>query len=144
MPARNRRLPRHLSWPLTSTDISSALGETSSRALQLSFFDHHWTDGTLLKADWRPPIGSNYGAGLLPDWWSSVWITVGPVPSGERAAARQLLCEQALPELRSWVEKARNGSEAWVLSRHSIAWQYADHLLCVSRDGQLYQPVKLP
>ncbi|MFF2819537.1 hypothetical protein ACFVT9_28955 [Kitasatospora cineracea] len=138
MPARNRRLPRHLSWPLTSTDICSALGETPSDALRLSFFDHHWTDGTVLQASWVPPIGSNYGAGLPPDWWSSVQITVGPVPSGERAAVRQILREQALPELRDWVDKARNGPEGWVLSRHSIAWQYADQSLYLSRDQQPY------
>ncbi|OKJ05603.1 hypothetical protein [Kitasatospora sp. CB01950] len=144
MPARNRRLPRHLSWPLTSTDICSVLDETRSQALHLSFFDRRWTDGAILKADWVPPIGSNYGAGLPPEWWSSVWITVGPVPSGERAAARRILREQALPELRSWVEKARNGSEAWALSRHSIAWQYANQSLRISHDGQLYQPVELP
>ncbi len=143
VPARNRRLPRHLSWPLTSTDVCSALGETPSSALRLSFFDHHWTDGTVLQVSWVPPIGSNYGTGLPPDWWSSVWITVGPVPGGERAAVRQVLREQALPELRSWVEKARNGSEAWALSRHSIAWRYVDQSLHLSCDQQPYQPVEL-
>ncbi|WP_159400262.1 hypothetical protein [Streptomyces sp. XY431] len=143
MPARNRRLPRHLSWPLTSTDICSALGETPSNALQLGFFDHHWTDRTLLKARWVPPTGSNYGTGLPPDWWSSVWITVGPIPSSERATAHQVLREQALPELRTWVGKARNGSEAWALSRHSIAWRYVDQSLDLSHDQQPYQPVKL-
>ncbi|GHH81514.1 hypothetical protein GCM10018781_64310 [Kitasatospora indigofera] len=144
MPARNRRLPQHLSWPLTSTDICSALGETPSHALQLSFFDHHWTDGTLLKARWVPPTSSNYGAGLPSDRWSSVWITVAPIPGSERAAARQILREQALPELRNWVEKARNGSEAWALSRHSIAWRYVNRFLHLSHDQQPYQPVKLP
>ncbi len=144
MPARSRRLPRHLSWPLTTTDICSALGETPSKSLQLSFFDHHWTDGTLLKASWVPPTGSNYGTGLPPDWWSSVWLTVGPVPGSERATTRDLLREHALPELQRWIDNARHGSQAWALSRHSISWQVAGQSLNLSHDGQPYRPVKLP
>ncbi|QKW23401.1 hypothetical protein HUT16_33805 [Kitasatospora sp. NA04385] len=142
MPARNRRLPRHLSWPLTSTDIASALGEPPSDALRLSFFDHHWTDGTLLKADWVPPIGSNHGAGLPPDWWSSVFITVAPVPGGERATTRRILREQALPELRRWIDDARHRSQAWALSRHSISWRLAGRSLHLSHDGRPYRPVE--
>ncbi|MCX4682749.1 hypothetical protein OG401_00220 [Kitasatospora purpeofusca] len=144
MPARNRRLPRHLSWPLTTTDICSTLGETPSNALQLSFGSHSSTDGPLLQARWKPPIGSNYGNGLHPNWWSSVWISVSPLPNGERAAARQVLREQALPELRQWVDNARTGSEAWALSRHSISWNLTSQALHVSHDEQPYQPVKLP
>ncbi|MFF0391104.1 hypothetical protein ACFYS8_20810 [Kitasatospora sp. NPDC004615] len=144
MPARNRRLPRHLSWPLTSTDVCSALGETPSNALMLHFDNVPRTDGTLLRASWMPPIGSNYGTGLCPDMWSSVWITIATVPSGERAAARRILREQALPALREWVDKARHGSEAWALSRHSISWRLVDQSLHLSRDQQPYQPVELP
>ncbi|MFE2410937.1 hypothetical protein ACFXDE_21585 [Kitasatospora sp. NPDC059408] len=144
MPARNRRLPRHLSWPLTSTDISSGLGEVPSDALQLGFGGLGSTDGIILAASWTPPIGSNYGNGLHPRSWSSVWIIVVPVPSGERAAARRILREQALPELRQWIESARTGSEAWALSRHSIAWKLTGQCLHLSRDGQPYHPVRLP
>ncbi|MFE2105899.1 hypothetical protein ACFXAF_08520 [Kitasatospora sp. NPDC059463] len=144
MPARNRRLPRHLSWPLTSTDICSALGERPSSTLRIGFSDHHRTDGTLLRARWVPPAGSNYGTGLPPDWWSSVWITIGPVASSERATARQVLREQALPELRTWVEKARHGSPAWALSRRTVAWRYVDRSLHLSHDQQPYRPVERP
>ncbi|MFE2347951.1 hypothetical protein ACFVT9_29015 [Kitasatospora cineracea] len=144
MPARNRRLPRHLSWPLTSTDISSDLGEAPSDALQLSFGNFGPPDRTLLTAYWRPPVGSNYGNGLHPRWWSSVWILVAPVPSGERADARQILRERALPDLRQWIDNARTGSQAWALSRHSISWKLTSQALHVSHDERPYQPVKLP
>ncbi len=143
MPARNRRLPRHLSWPLTTTDICSALDEPLSRTLHLDFDSVPWTDGTLLRARWVPPTGSNYGTGLHPDWWSSVWITVGPLPSGERATAHRILHDQAFPELRAWVGRARNGSEAWALSRHSIAWRLDGQSLHLSRDQRPYRPVEV-
>ncbi|KDN87065.1 hypothetical protein [Kitasatospora cheerisanensis] len=144
MPARNRRLPRHLSWPLTSTDLASGLGEAPSDALQFDFGSLAPTDGTLLTASWTPPLGSNYGNGPHPRWWSSVWILVAPVPSGERAAARKLLREQALPGLRQWIDEARTGSEAWALSRHTISWKLPGRRLHLSHDGQPYRPVELP
>ncbi|MGW1255700.1 hypothetical protein ACWD5Q_11045 [Streptomyces sp. NPDC002513] len=31
MPARNRRLPRHRAWPLTTTDINECLGPLMTR-----------------------------------------------------------------------------------------------------------------
>ncbi|MFJ5921267.1 hypothetical protein ACIQF6_01540 [Kitasatospora sp. NPDC092948] len=142
MPARNRRLPRHLSWPLSSTDICSVLGETPSDALRLSFADLPGADGTVLQATWMPSTGSNYGTGLPPDWWSSVWIAVAPVPSGERVSARRTLRELALPGLREWVDGARHGSEAWALSRHRVSWRIVDRALQLSRDQQPYRPVE--
>ncbi|MFG2825371.1 hypothetical protein ACGFX4_38820 [Kitasatospora sp. NPDC048365] len=81
---------------------------------------------------------------MPPDWWSSVWITVAPVSGGERAISRQILREQALPELRQWIDEARHGSQAWALSRHSISWQLVGQSLSLSHDHQPYQPVKLP
>ncbi|MFJ5231066.1 hypothetical protein ACIQBJ_14375 [Kitasatospora sp. NPDC088391] len=141
MPARHRRLPQHLSWPLTPTDIGSGLEEAPSDALQFDFGSVRTSDGTLLTADWRPPLPSNYGSGLHPRWWSSVHVFVTPVPSGERADARRLLREQALPELRRWIDGARTGSEAWALSRHSVSWQLVGGSLRISHDEQPYRPV---
>ncbi|MFD8597985.1 hypothetical protein ACFV1L_23555 [Kitasatospora sp. NPDC059646] len=142
MSARHRRLPRHLSWPLTSTDLRSALGEAPSDALQVSFGSRGSTDGSLLDALWRPPVGSNYGNGLHPRWWSSVWIVVIPVPSAERAATRGLLRDLALPALRDWVDRARNGSEGWALTGHSLSWRLVDQRLHLSRDRQPYRAVE--
>ncbi len=56
MPARNRRLPRHLSWPLTTTDIRSALGVEEADSVRLYFGGRLAEDGTVLYVQWVPPV----------------------------------------------------------------------------------------
>ncbi|MFE9171367.1 hypothetical protein ACFYNZ_17895 [Streptomyces kebangsaanensis] len=123
MPARNRRLPRHLSWPLTPTDIRDALGEQEAEAAELSFADQLVEDGTLLYVWWIPPRVSNYGNGFHPSLWYSVQITVCPLPATERAAARHTLRQHALPELRAWIDTARQAPESWTLTEHWRSWR---------------------
>ncbi|MGW1274181.1 hypothetical protein ACWD5A_37000, partial [Streptomyces sp. NPDC002491] len=86
MPARNRRLPRDMSWPLTASDIRAALGEQVADAADVGFGDQARSDGTLLHVEWTPPISSNYGSGIHPALWNSIRIRVMPLPSTERAA----------------------------------------------------------
>ncbi|WNI25982.1 hypothetical protein [Streptomyces sp. ITFR-16] len=141
MPSRNRRLPRHLSWPLTPTDIRTALGEQESALTHPDFADHPYEDRTLLHVEWSPPVSSNYGNGIHPDLWSSVAVRVGPLPATERAAARQALREHALPELAAWIDASRRAPQGWTLSRHSRSWR-VEGRATVHRDD--WKPYRRP
>ncbi|MFJ8475655.1 hypothetical protein [Kitasatospora sp. NPDC094011] len=127
MPARNRRLPRHLSWPLTPTDLREALGARELEAVDLYFGEHPASDGHLLSVLWSPRPSSSYSfGGTRPPWWSHVRIGVGPVPATERAVTRHALQQDALPELAAWITAARRAPEAWTLSRHTRHWHVED------------------
>ncbi|MDQ0964312.1 hypothetical protein QFZ66_008190 [Streptomyces sp. B4I13] len=139
VPARNRRLPRDLSWPLTPSDIRAALGEQVADAADVSFVDQPRGDGTLLHVEWIPPISSNYGSGIHPALWYSVSIRVAPLPSTERAAARSILREHALPELAAWIRAAQRAPEAWTLTRHSRSWRTAGSTAVCTDDRQPYR-----
>lgn len=136
VPARNRHLPRHLSWPLTSTDVRTALGEQMSEVKSLSFNQRCCDDGTLLSVYWTPVISSNYGSGYHPSFWSSVRISISPLPATARAAARQALRAHALPELSDWITEARRAPDGWTLTRHQRSWRLAGHATAHSDDGQ--------
>ncbi|MFD4656097.1 hypothetical protein ACFWP2_10760 [Kitasatospora sp. NPDC058444] len=123
MPARNRRLPRDLAWPLTPTDIRTALGAREPEAVDLDFDGRPWEDGTALHVEWVPRLSANHGGGIHPRWWSTVRIRVAPVPAAERAAARHLLRQDALPELAAWIDAARRAPQTWALARHSRSWR---------------------
>ncbi|MEV6205680.1 hypothetical protein [Kitasatospora sp. NPDC051914] len=139
MPARNRRLPRHLSWPLTPTDLREALGGEPVAPDAVSFDGHPWGDGTLLQVTWLPPTSSNYGQGIHPGLWNTLQIAVAPLPAGERAAARELLRGRVLPELRAWIANARQAPEGWKLSPHSRSWRIEDGTVTRGEDGQPYR-----
>ncbi|KIQ64911.1 hypothetical protein TR51_12510 [Kitasatospora griseola] len=125
MPARNRLLPRGLSWPLTPTDIRSALAEEDGTSVPLDFGRTAREDGVLLTVEWVPQIRSNYGGGIHPTWWETYRIQVAPLPSARRAAARQALRTEALPALAAWIAAARAAPEGWRSVRHSRSWQLA-------------------
>jgi hypothetical protein len=115
MPARDRKLPRGLAWPLTAADISDALripvGGTSGNALDF------WTrngGGTVLYAQWAPSLFAG-----VPGFR----ISVCPVPAAERAAAREILRREALPQLDAWIAEASQASESWLLARHVREWR---------------------
>ncbi|MEH0448002.1 MULTISPECIES: hypothetical protein [unclassified Streptomyces] len=139
MPARNRRLPRGLSWPLTASDIRAALGEQVGEGADLGFGDHPHSDGTVLHVEWVPPISSNYGSGIHPSLWYSVRIRVAPLPSAERAAVRRVLQEQALPELAAWIRAAQRAPEGWTLTRRSRSWRTAGSAAVHRDDWQPYR-----
>ncbi|AVV47138.1 hypothetical protein PYK79_19245 [Streptomyces sp. ID05-04B] len=139
MPARNRRLPRDLSWPLTTSDIRAALGEQGADVADVRFVDQPRSDGTLLEVEWIPPISSNYGSGIHPSLWCSVSIRVAPLPSTGRAAARGILREHALPELAAWISAARRAPEAWTLTRRSRSWRTAGSTAICTDDRQPYR-----
>ncbi|MFE3504983.1 hypothetical protein ACFXPX_16785 [Kitasatospora sp. NPDC059146] len=129
MPSRNRRLPSGLSWPLTATDVRDALGVLGAEradTVRLDFDSRPWEDGTLLHAEWIPPVRSNYGTGgFHPAWWSTVRVGVSPLPAAERPTARLALRHGALPELAAWIDATRTAPETWTHSRHSRRWRLA-------------------
>jgi hypothetical protein len=124
MSARNRRLPRHLSWPLTTSDISDALGPHLTQIGSLGFRDKPSNDGTLLLAGWVPPVTSSYGVGTsMPASMRGLQIRVFPAGTAERAAARTILRREALPQLDEWITRALRAPETWLLTRHARHWQ---------------------
>ncbi|WP_033258964.1 MULTISPECIES: hypothetical protein [Kitasatospora] len=127
MPARNRLLPRNRSWPLTATDVRTALGDPMMDGVILSFHEHPSESRVLLSATWNRTVRSNYAYGETPDWWGKVLVGVGNLPSAERAAARELLREQALPALREWTAEAlRRADEPWALRTRQRHWSVLD------------------
>ncbi|MCX4741258.1 hypothetical protein [Streptomyces antibioticus] len=128
MPARNRRLPRHLSWPLTTTDITECLGPYMSRVTDLCFVSGHGSETILLGASWTAPFSRNYGRGIHPDS-VGFYIDVHPVAATRRAAVRALLRTQALPQLHEWVARACAADETWRLAPHRHYWRLTDGLL---------------
>ena len=124
MSARNRRLPRHLSWPLTTSDISDALGPRMTQIGNLGFRDNPSNDGTLLLVGWVPPVTSGYGVGTgMPAHMQGLQITVLPLGAADRAAARTILRREALPQLDEWITRALQAPETWLLTRHGRQWQ---------------------
>ncbi|WP_407913995.1 hypothetical protein [Kitasatospora sp. NE20-6] len=139
MPARNRRLPRHLSWPLTPTDIRTALGDRLAEVDEVHFDDRPWDDGTLLHVAFTPVVPSNHGNGIHPDRWLRIQVSVAPLPAADRAAARHVLQQHALAELRAWIDGARRAPEAWTLTRHSRSWCLAGSSAAHRDDGRPYR-----
>ncbi|MEH0545029.1 hypothetical protein QA802_18645 [Streptomyces sp. B21-105] len=125
MSARNRRLPRHRAWPLTTTDVDEGIGDCLAHVGQLRFLTGPDSGTIVLGAVWTAPIPSNYGAGIHPDA-AGIGIDVHPVDAGARAATRALLREQALPQLRAWVMRAITADETWQLTRHGRYWHLSD------------------
>ncbi|MFJ5921391.1 hypothetical protein ACIQF6_02165 [Kitasatospora sp. NPDC092948] len=123
MPARNRQLPRGLSWPLTSTDIRSTLG---AEDVPVGFWRAVREDGVLVSAEWLPRLRGNYGGGIHPGLWETFRVEVWPLPSARRAAARQTLRAEVLPALVEWIAAARSAPEGWQVVGHSRSWRVAD------------------
>jgi hypothetical protein len=127
MPARNRNLPRHLAWPLTTTDIGGALGPRMAHVSKLWFRAEPTADGTLLRVEWVPATVSNYGMGSSkPAYMLGLQIRVSPLKAVDRAAARAVLRQVALPELDTWICHALQASESWLQVRHDRCWQLTD------------------
>lgn len=126
MSARNRRLPRDLAWPLTSTDIGAALGPRMAHVSAARFTARPRDDGTVLRVEWVPALVSNYGVGRMPSHMLGLQITVYPLTAVERAAARAVLQQGALPELDAWICAALQASESWLRVRHGRRWRLAD------------------
>ncbi|MET8542525.1 hypothetical protein ABZW03_17990 [Kitasatospora sp. NPDC004799] len=125
MPARNRRLPRDHSWPLTPTDLHSVLGTPEEGVYSLDFYGRPLDDGTLLRVVWNPPRSSNYSYGGRSSLWPNVGVGVAPLPAADRADARRALRQYALPELAAWIDAIRHAPETWALTRRSRSWRLA-------------------
>ncbi len=67
MSARNRKLPRHRAWPLTTTDITGCLGPYMSRVTDLRFLTGPDSGTIVLGAEWVAPIHRNYGRSMHLD-----------------------------------------------------------------------------
>ncbi|AUY47648.1 hypothetical protein C2142_00170 [Streptomyces sp. CB01881] len=118
------------------------LGEPLMDEVHLGFVEHPQYDSTLLQASRNPLTTSNYGYNKFPAEWSRVRITIAPLPAGERAHARGILREQALPELRDWVDRIRRAPESWSLTRHSLSWRVTGHGVARREDEQPYPPAE--
>ncbi|WP_026178136.1 hypothetical protein [Streptomyces hokutonensis] len=125
MSARNRRLPRHRAWPLTTTDIEECLGPFMTRVTDLRFLTGQDSGTIVLGAEWIAPISRNYGRGMPPDM-VGFRIDVHPVDAAERAATRAVLRAQALPQLHAWVTRAIDADETWRLTPHQHYWRLTD------------------
>ncbi|MFC9398138.1 hypothetical protein ACFTWS_34030 [Streptomyces sp. NPDC057027] len=125
MSARNRRLPRHLAWSLTTTDIDECLGPHMTRVTDLRFLAGHDSGTIVLGAAWVAPNRHNYGRGIHPE---SVGfrIDVHPVGAADRAAIRAVLRAQALPQLHEWVTQAIAADGTWQLTDHQHYWRLSD------------------
>ncbi|MFI5794106.1 hypothetical protein [Streptomyces sp. NPDC051677] len=125
MSARNRRLPRHRAWPLTTTDVNECLGAAMAHVTDLEFLTGHDSGTIVLGAAWVAPLPRNYGRGVHPDT-VGVRIDVHPVAAAERAATRAVLRSQALPQLLRWIEGAITADETWRLTPHQHYWHLTD------------------
>jgi hypothetical protein len=125
MPARNRRLPRNRSWPLTTTDISECLGHYMTRVTDLDFLSGPDSGTIVLGAAWVAPNPRKYGRGSHP---GSVGfrMDVHPVDAAERAATRAVLRARALPQLHAWITQAIAADETWLLTPHRHYWRLTD------------------
>ncbi|MGW1880492.1 hypothetical protein [Streptomyces sp. NPDC001975] len=122
MSARNRRLPRHRAWPLTTTDINECLGACMTRVTALEFLTGHDSGTIVLGAEWVAPNPRNYGRGIHPDM-VGFRIDVHPVDATERAATRAVLRAHALPQLHEWITQAIAADETWQLTPHRHYWR---------------------
>jgi hypothetical protein len=118
VPARNRRLPRHLAWPLTSTDLVEVLGDQYASVTWLRFMEN--SAENVLAVEWVPDRRFNYGHGSFP----SLRVDVHAVKAAERRSVRAALRAQALPELRDWIEHAVGAPPTWQEARHYRYWTW--------------------
>ncbi|MBJ7905089.1 hypothetical protein IF655_17505 [Streptomyces sp. DSM 110735] len=125
MSARNRRLPRGLAWPLTTTDITEHLGPLMSEVRDLDFLTGPAGGTIVLSASWTAPLPRTYGRSIHPD---SVGFSlyVHPVPTPQRATTRPLLRTQALPQLHTWITQSLTATETWRLTPHQRYWHLTD------------------
>ncbi|MFJ7146981.1 hypothetical protein ACIQVT_02085 [Streptomyces sp. NPDC100445] len=128
MSARNRRLPRHRAWPLTTTDIHDCLGPHLDHVVDLRFLTGHDGGTIVLGAAWVAPHPRTYGVGIHPDM-VGVRIDVLPVDAVERAAVRAVLRARALPQLHEWVARAIAADETWRLTPHQHCWRLSEEHL---------------
>ncbi|OIJ68234.1 hypothetical protein [Streptomyces mangrovisoli] len=130
MTARNRRLPRHRSWPLTRADLGEGLGGCLSRVTDLRFLEGDDSGTIVLGAEWIAPAPTSYGRGVHPDM-VGFRVDVHPVATADRAATRVILRERALPRLRAWIAGADEATETWLLTPHRRLWRLVDgRLVC--------------
>ncbi|WP_093878429.1 hypothetical protein [Streptomyces sp. TLI_105] len=122
MSARNRRLPRHRAWPLTTTDIDECLGPHMSRVTDLRFLTGHDSGTIVLGAAWVAPNRRDYGRSIHPDT-VGFRIDVHPVEATDRAATRAVLRAQALPQLHAWITQAIAADETWQWVDHQRSWR---------------------
>ncbi|WP_329136421.1 hypothetical protein OG552_24660 [Streptomyces sp. NBC_01476] len=122
MPARERRLPRHLAWPLTATDVRACLGPLMAQVTELRFLAGPGAGTLVLRAEWIAPDPFNHGRGTHPET-VGFRIDVLPVEAAGRAAARAVLQARALPQLHAWVTEALAADETWRTARHHHCWR---------------------
>ncbi|MYX73923.1 hypothetical protein [Streptomyces sp. SID3915] len=125
MSARNRRLPRHRSWPLTATDVNECLGSFMSHVTDLQFLTGHDSGTIVLGAAWVAPDPHNYGHGVHPDA-VGFRVDVHPIDAADRAATRAVLRAHALPQLHAWIAQGVAADDTWQLTPHRHYWRLTD------------------
>lgn len=125
MSARNRRLPPHRAWPLTTTDINACLGPYMSRVTDLRFLTGHDSGTIVMGAEWIAPVPRGYGRSMHSDM-VGFRIDVHSVDATERAATRAVLRAHGLPQLHAWITQAIAADETWRLTAHQHYWRLAD------------------
>ncbi|GGK81341.1 hypothetical protein Ppa06_55700 [Planomonospora parontospora subsp. parontospora] len=119
--ARDRRLARGASWPLTRSDLREGLGERFEHVRELDFFGEvpsNWP----LTVSWRP----GRAGGIHPDVYG-VELLVQPVRSADRAEIREAFREIVLPELRDWITHAVMATEVWKAAAHRRVWRWTEN-----------------
>jgi hypothetical protein len=121
MSARDRRLARGASWPLTRSDLSEVLGEHFQHVSELDFLGD-MPQHLVLEVRWRP----GRAGGIHPDVYG-IALSVYPVRSADRAEIREELRRAALPELRDWIARAVATTETWKAAFHRRSWHWTEH-----------------
>ncbi|MBB4939275.1 hypothetical protein FHR32_003580 [Streptosporangium album] len=119
--ARDRRLARGTSWPLTRSDLGEVLGEDFPHVQELEFLGETPQDW-VLTVRWRP----GRAGGIHPDVYG-IALSVHPVRSADRAEIREALRKAVLPELRGWIAHAVTATETWKAVSHWCGWQWMEN-----------------
>jgi hypothetical protein len=133
MPSRNRHLPRGQSWPLTLTDLIDGLGDAYSLVKRPRFHTGMVSD-VVLGVRWTPALSFNYGMGGVHPDAVGIQVTVRPVRSVDRVAARSLLRSRGLLQLCEWVEGTQTAADTWTSRRRHAYWRYAENELQFAGD----------
>jgi hypothetical protein len=89
--------------------------------------------GAVLACGWYPQSSRfREGEMVLDKEVADVWVY--DVPSTDRPAVHDALIEQALPELKKWLDSLPNRGDGWRLLKHRLLWTWQAGALAVTDD----------
>lgn len=155
IPTRSRwKIPQSLSYPVGAKLISTALADAAHlESLAVSFYDHAFYPASrfrrILKerlpyrifvAEYDPARKPGLSAGdfmIERGWYDEHWrLTVFPVLREFRHTANQLLRDQGLPAVCSWLGKAEGLARGIVPQQLELVFNPADGTLEVVEGGR--------